>query len=111
MPQYYFLLPIFVDIGIQWSRDRVVGIATRYGLDDRGVRVRVPVASRIISCQKSFRPALWSTQLSIQWVARALSPGVKRPGREADHSPEASAEVKKIWICTSTSYMPSWRSA
>jgi hypothetical protein len=30
-------------------------------------------------------------------------PGVKRPGREADHSPPTSAEVKKIWIYTSTS--------
>jgi hypothetical protein len=34
--------------------------------------------------------------------AGALSPGVKRPGREADHSPPASAEVKKMWIYTST---------
>jgi hypothetical protein len=32
-----------------------------------------------------------------------FSPGVKRPGREAVHLPPASAEVKKIWICTSTS--------
>jgi hypothetical protein len=29
-------------------------------------------------------------------------PGVKRPGREADHSPPASTEVKKMWIYTST---------
>jgi hypothetical protein len=29
-------------------------------------------------------------------------PGLKRPGREADHSPPASAEVKKMWIYTST---------
>jgi hypothetical protein len=29
-------------------------------------------------------------------------PGVKQPGREADHSPTASAEVKKMWIYTST---------
>jgi hypothetical protein len=29
-------------------------------------------------------------------------PGVKRPGREADHSPPASAEVKKMWIYTPT---------
>jgi hypothetical protein len=27
---------------------------------------------------------------------------VKRPGREADNSPPAIAEVKKIWIYTST---------
>jgi hypothetical protein len=32
----------------------------------------------------------------------ALSPGVKRPGREADHSSSASAKVKKMWIYTPT---------
>jgi hypothetical protein len=31
------------------SRDSAVGIATGYGLDDRGVGVRVPVGSRIIT--------------------------------------------------------------
>jgi hypothetical protein len=35
-------------------------------------------------------------------VTRAFFPGVKRPGREANHSQPASAEVKKIWIYTST---------
>jgi hypothetical protein len=29
-------------------------------------------------------------------------PGGKAAGREADHSPPASAEVKKMWIYTST---------
>jgi hypothetical protein len=29
-------------------------------------------------------------------------PGVKRPGREADHSPPSSAEVKNSWSYTST---------
>jgi hypothetical protein len=29
-------------------------------------------------------------------------PGVKRPGPEADHSPPVRAEVKKMWIYTST---------
>jgi hypothetical protein len=45
---------------------------------------------------------IWPTQPPIQWVLGALSPGVKRQWREADHSPPASAEVKKIWIYTST---------
>jgi hypothetical protein len=31
------------------SRDRAVGIATGYGLDDRGVGVQVPVGSRLFS--------------------------------------------------------------
>jgi hypothetical protein len=29
-------------------------------------------------------------------------PGVKRQGREADHSPPSSAKVKKMWIYTCT---------
>jgi hypothetical protein len=52
---------------------------------------------------KSSRPALRSTQPPIIWVPGALSPGVKRPGRVVDHSPQTSAEVKKMWIYTSTS--------
>jgi hypothetical protein len=47
-------------------------------------------------------PALQPTQPHIQWVLGALSPGVKRQGREADHSPPTRAEVKKMWIYTST---------
>jgi hypothetical protein len=42
----------------------------------------------------SSRPALRPTQSPIQSVTGALSPWVKRPGREADHSPPTSAEVK-----------------
>jgi hypothetical protein len=50
----------------------------------------------------SSRPALRSTQPPIQWVPGALSTGVKRSGREADHSPPTSAEVKNTWIYTFT---------
>jgi hypothetical protein len=50
----------------------------------------------------SSRPALGSTQPLIQWVPGALSSGVKRPGREADHSSPTSSEVKNTWIYTST---------
>jgi hypothetical protein len=45
--------------------------------------------------------ALWPTQPPIQWVAGALSQGVKRPGCETDYSPPASAKVKKMWNYTS----------
>jgi hypothetical protein len=40
-------------------------------------------------------------EVPIQWVPMSLSPGVKRLGRETDHSSPASAEVKKTWIYTS----------
>jgi hypothetical protein len=49
----------------------------------------------------SSRPALGSTQPPIKWVGGPF-PGVKWQGREADHSPPTSAEVKKMWIYTST---------
>jgi len=39
--------------------------------------------------------ALRNTQPPTQWVAGALSLGVKRLGREADHSAPPSAEVNK----------------
>jgi hypothetical protein len=39
------------------------------------------------------RPALGSTLPPIQWVPGALSVGIKRPGRECDHSPPSSDEV------------------
>jgi hypothetical protein len=35
-------------------------------------------------------------------VAGALSPGVRRPESEADHSPPSTAEVKFAWSYTST---------
>jgi hypothetical protein len=41
-------------------------------------------------------------QPPIQKLKGVHFPGVKRQGREADHSPPASAEVKKMWIYTSS---------
>jgi hypothetical protein len=77
------------------SRGSLVGIATDYGLGDRGVGIRVPVGSRIFST--SSRPAMRPTQPPIQWV-----PGLKGPGHEADHSFPTIAEVKETWIYTTT---------
>jgi hypothetical protein len=50
----------------------------------------------------SSRPALGSTKPPIQWVRGTLSSEIKRSGREADHSPPTSAEVKNTRIYTST---------
>jgi hypothetical protein len=44
------------------------------------------------------RQALGPTQPPMQWVPGALSPEVKRPVSEADHSPQTSAKVKKTWV-------------
>jgi hypothetical protein len=50
------------------------------------------------------RPILEPIQ-PIKWELGALSPRVKRPAREADHSPPSSAEVKNAWSYTSTPYV------
>jgi hypothetical protein len=85
------------------SRDSVVGIATGYGLGRPRGRSSSPCWVKNFLFSTSSRPALGPTQPSIQWVPGDVFPGVKRQGRETDHSPPASAEVKKIWICKSTS--------
>jgi hypothetical protein len=41
------------------------------------------------------RTVVGHTQPPIQWVPGSLSPAVKWPGRETDHSPQSSAEVKE----------------
>jgi hypothetical protein len=80
--------------------DSVVGIATGYGLDDRGIGVRVPVGSRIFSFPQ--RPdRLWGPP-------SLLSNGYRG---EVHHSPPISAKVKKMWIYTSTApytFMAQW---
>jgi hypothetical protein len=40
------------------------------------------------------RPVLRPNRSPSQWVPGSLTPGIKRPGSEADHSPTSSAEVK-----------------
>jgi hypothetical protein len=77
--------------------------ATGYGLDNRGVGFRVPVGSRIFTSPRRPDRLLGPPNLlSNGYRGRAFYPGVKRPGCEADHSPPTSAEVKKMWIYTST---------
>jgi hypothetical protein len=63
-----------------------VGIATDYGLDGPGIESRW---GRDFS--HTSRPTLGPTQAPVQWVPGL--PGVKRPGRGADHPPPPSAEV------------------
>jgi hypothetical protein len=90
---------IFIVLVEQSTRDISGGTETGYGLDDRRVGVRVSVGSRIFSspCRSSgVHPASYPMETA------GLSPEVKRPGRQADHSPPANAEVKKMWIYNST---------
>jgi hypothetical protein len=49
----------------------------------------------------TYRLTLGPTQPPVQWIPRFLTPGLKLPGRETDHSPQSSAEVKNAWSCIS----------
>jgi hypothetical protein len=69
------------------------GIALSYGRDGRGFESRQGLG--IFLFTTASRPALGPTQPPIQWVQGPLSLGVKRPGREADHSPPCGTEVKE----------------
>jgi hypothetical protein len=76
---------------ISRSRGSSVGVATGYGTGRSGFYSR---HGKIFRFSATSRQVLGSTQPPIQWVPGAPSPGVKRPGREADHSPPTSAEAK-----------------
>jgi hypothetical protein len=72
-----------------------------YRLDDRGSRIRFPVEAGSFSLH-CVQNGSGPTQPPGQWVPGFFSLGVKRPGRDANHSPPPSAEVKNSWSYTST---------
>jgi hypothetical protein len=54
------------------------------------------------------RPALRPTQPPIKWVPAAFSLEVKRPGREADHSPQSSARFKATRVYPKLTGLAAW---
>jgi hypothetical protein len=67
-----------------WATDWTIGVL---GFDFRR-------ALGVFLFTTASRTVLGPTQPPIQWVPGTLSLGVKRPGREADHSSPSSAEVR-----------------
>jgi hypothetical protein len=76
------------------SESSSVGIALGYGLDDRGSRVRLPAGARNFSLHHHVQNGSGAHPASYP-IGTTDSVGVKRPGREADHSHPSSAEVKE----------------
>jgi hypothetical protein len=107
-----FTLPSLIEISVHVvvSRDSSVGIALDYGLDDRGSRVRFSVGAGNFSFTTASRTALGPTQPPIKLVRGALSVGVERSCRKADHSHPSSAEVKeRVELYLHSPNKPSWR--
>jgi hypothetical protein len=71
-----------------------------YGLNDREVGVRVTVGSRIFTSPNRLGRLWGPPQFLPNWYRGPLSPVVKQPGRESDHSSPTTAKVNKTWIYT-----------
>jgi hypothetical protein len=76
-----------------------VSTATSYGMDEQGVgdsEIESLYRVKNFLFSKSSRPALGPSQPLVQCITGAVSPGVKRPGREADDSPSASGSIHPL---------------
>jgi hypothetical protein len=76
------------------SRDGSVGIATDYGLDDRGSN---PGGGWEFSLRHRVQTSSGAHTTSYPLILGLTSPGVKRLGHEANHSPPCSVEAKNAW--------------
>jgi hypothetical protein len=83
--------------------DNSVGIATPYGLDGPGIESRWGARfSARVQTGPGAHPASYT-------MCTGSFPGVKRPGRDVDHPPPSSAEVKeRVELYLYLTSGPSW---
>jgi hypothetical protein len=86
---YYEYTEFQLSTLINMGRDSSVGIATGYGLDGLGIESRW--GARFFAHVQT-GPGVHPASCT---MGTGSSPGVKRPGRDADHTPPSSAEITK----------------
>jgi hypothetical protein len=94
------------------SRDSSVGIASGYGLDDRmmGVQFLAEAGNFSVHHRVQNGPGAYPAFYPVD--TGAVSLGVNRPVREADHSLPPSADVKEcVELYLHSSNASSWRGA
>jgi hypothetical protein len=79
-----------------------VGIAIGYGLDDQEGREFESRKGKKFLLLHIVQTCSGVQPTSYKMGTGGSFPGVKRQGRETGHSPPSSAEIKKMWIYTST---------
>jgi len=88
------------------SRDSLVGIALGY----RCYRIRFPAETGNFSLHHRVQTGSGAHPASYPTCAGDSFPGVKGPGREADHSPPSNVEIKEcVEIYFHSPYTSSWR--
>jgi hypothetical protein len=85
---------------------RGIDIANSYRRDEPGFEFRY--WQEVFLFSKTSRLSLGHTQPPIQWMP-AFFPCVMRPGREVNHSPLSSDEVKNKWSYSSSPLIFIWR--
>jgi hypothetical protein len=94
------------------SRHSSVGTALGHGLNDRGSRVRCPAGAGNFSLHHRVQNGSGTHPAPYPMGTMCFSLGVKRPGREADHSRPSNAEVKEwVELYIHSPNTPSWRGA
>jgi hypothetical protein len=77
------------------SRGSSGSIVSGYGLDDRAIEVRSPAGTKDFSFNLCVQTGSGAHPASCKMCTVGPFPGGKaRPGRDADHSPLSSADVK-----------------
>ena len=89
--------------GLCVSRDSIIGIATRYGLDGPGIESRWGARfSAPVHTGRGTHPASCTT-------GTGSFPGIKRPGRGVDRPPPTSAKFKeRVELYLYSLSGPSW---
>jgi hypothetical protein len=101
---------------LPWNRSRVAQSekCLDYRLHDRAIEVLSPAEARWFSCNLCVQTHFGAHPASWQRVPQVLSLGKARPGRDAHHSPQSSAEFVndyKLYIltpCVSICVMWDW---
>jgi hypothetical protein len=96
---------------IAMSRDSSVGIALSYGLQGRVSSFRFLAGAVNFSPHHGVQNGSGTHPASYA-MGTTVSMGVQRPGRQTDHSPPYSAEVKEsVELYIHSHNAPSWRDA
>jgi len=81
-------------LNLHFREDSVVGIATRYGLDDVGVELRAAIDLSLLNTRPGWP---WGPQNLHNWY-RIYFQGVTQPESGVEHQLPLSAEVRNEYI-------------